>query len=580
MARRLRSRAPAERPALPLRSSLLGSLLLGGALGIPVPNQRQLDFMELEFITFFHYSIPTYWNPPIEYLYTPNPTYHNCATTTIDHGNQTGSYYPCLDPRIFAPTDLNADDWMRHAAALGSREICLTAHHEGGFALWPSNYTPYSVKLATGWRGGAGDVLREFADAANRWGIKICYYQNVQCNHYLSEVANVTAEQFIEAEIGMLHETLTQYGPVNRFWFDGTTGYPPSLNLTDLWARVYEEIRTTSPSTIISSYRGDVCATTGSLYTRAGPAPNSSDASGCAPPSEGGEFFQPSEMHGITIQEGPDGNTNAVPTYWFWHDWACAGNVSGCPWVGHANASRIFDSYLVTVGHGAVLNMNCPAERTGRMNASVAAVMAEAGLALNATFKAAPVAGFLAGPQNTTVGGEPIVIELPGGGGQPFDYVVAMEDLRFGQRVANYTWEFQAVGGAEWLTLVPPVVRNASRVGDRPDGHDPRDQYLGHKRIDVPVVNTSSAMSAGGAVVRVARVRFRVLRALAEPVFLRSATLRLKQAPWCARGSSCEWGAAARRAADEAARGLHDALPPRAAEESEEDRLGAGGGTV
>ena len=23
---------------------------------------------------------------------------------------------------------------------------------------------------------GKGDVLREFADAANRWGIKICYY--------------------------------------------------------------------------------------------------------------------------------------------------------------------------------------------------------------------------------------------------------------------------------------------------------------------------------------------------------------------------------------------------------------------
>ena len=33
----------------------------------------------------------------------------------------------------------------------------------------------YSVKLATAWRGGNGDVLREFADAANRWGVKICY---------------------------------------------------------------------------------------------------------------------------------------------------------------------------------------------------------------------------------------------------------------------------------------------------------------------------------------------------------------------------------------------------------------------
>ena len=57
--------------------------------------------------------------------------------------------------------------------------------------------------------------------------------------------------------------------------------------------------------------------------------------------------FHPTEMHGITIQEGPDGNTDAFPTYWFWHPWACATNISGCPWVGHGNASRIFDSYLV-----------------------------------------------------------------------------------------------------------------------------------------------------------------------------------------------------------------------------------------
>lgn len=30
---------------------------------------------------------------------------------------------------------------MAASAAMGMKEICLTAHHEGGFALWPSNYT-------------------------------------------------------------------------------------------------------------------------------------------------------------------------------------------------------------------------------------------------------------------------------------------------------------------------------------------------------------------------------------------------------------------------------------------------------
>jgi alpha-L-fucosidase len=415
---------------------------------------------------------------------------------------------------------------MAAAAALGTSEICLTAAHEGGFALWPSKATPYSV-AASSWRGGKGDVLREFVDSANKWGIKICYYLNVQCTHYSTRVEGLGPEAFIEREVGMLTEVLTSYGPVNRFWFDGTIDLPKGTNETALWARVYDTIRTLSPPTLISAYRGDVCATTGSLLTRAGPSPNSSDLSLCAAPAEGGGAFQPSEMHGITAQMGPDGNTDDVPTYWFWHPWACAGNVSGCPWVGHTNASRIFDSYIQTVGHGAVLNFNCPAERTGRMNASLAAAMAEAGAALNATFRAPPLAALA--PASTPCGA-PLVLELPGGGGQPFDYVVTMEDLRFGQRVANYSFDYQAVGSDAWEVLVPPVWANktppASPVGDRPDGHDPRDQYIGRKRIDVPVAAT------GNGTVRVARVRFNCLRAMEDPVYLKSVELRARQVPW------------------------------------------------
>ena len=70
--------------------------------------------------------------------------------------------------------------------------------------------------------------------------------------------------------------------------------------------------------------------------------------------------------------------------------------------------------------------------------------MRDAGLALNATFKGQPVAGWTegSGTKNTTVG-VPIVIELPLGGGEQFDYVVSMEDLHFGQRIANYSFEYQ-----------------------------------------------------------------------------------------------------------------------------------------
>jgi alpha-L-fucosidase len=136
----------------------------------------------------------------------------------IDHGPQTAGYYPCLNPNVFNPTDLNAEDWMQASASMGMREIIITAHHEGGFALWPSNFTDYSVK-ASKWKDGKGDVLREFADAANKWGIGISYYLNVQNDGYMKLVANYTPEEFIRRQVGMVKEVLTEYGPVNRFWY-------------------------------------------------------------------------------------------------------------------------------------------------------------------------------------------------------------------------------------------------------------------------------------------------------------------------------------------------------------------------
>ena len=228
-------------------------LASGSRANIPVPNERQLSFMEFETIQFMHFGIPTFWDPPPEYLNGSNPTYHDCSTTSIDNSSQTGGgYYPCLNPDVFNPTDLNADDWMEASAAMGMKEICITAHHEGGFALWPSNFTEYSV-AASKWRDGKGDVLREFTDAANRWGIGICYYLNVAKDGYNTLVKKMTPEEFIEAQVGMVHEVLTEYGPVNRFWFDGTKGYPKGTNETELWQRVYDEIRTTSPSTMIGA---------------------------------------------------------------------------------------------------------------------------------------------------------------------------------------------------------------------------------------------------------------------------------------------------------------------------------------
>ncbi len=66
------------RPALALALALALGLGLGLAGGVPVPNAQQLAFMDFELVQFMHFGAPTFWDPPTEYLYTANPTYHNC----------------------------------------------------------------------------------------------------------------------------------------------------------------------------------------------------------------------------------------------------------------------------------------------------------------------------------------------------------------------------------------------------------------------------------------------------------------------------------------------------------------------
>ena len=161
-------------------------------------------------------------------------------------------------------------------------------------------------------QGKSIDILREFADAANKWNISICYYINPLTDGYHSHWSkNVTAQVWMEKQKGMLKEVLTSYGPVNRLWFDGPGGSPRPTGLESAaeYKEYYDEcfalIRNVSPATLTTPTRGDVCASIGSLYTNSGPAPNSTNSSECDLPSEEGRYFHPNELHGVTMQEGP-----------------------------------------------------------------------------------------------------------------------------------------------------------------------------------------------------------------------------------------------------------------------------------
>jgi hypothetical protein len=146
----------------------------------------------------------------------------------------------CLPAKAFNPSNLSTDQWVRTARDMGAGEICLTAHHEGGFCLWPTEYQNYSIKNSglwcvhsdaqsrshalqhTNWllprpavgewilysgchdthreRGEQVDIVQEFVQSCEKYNIKPCFYLGPNANGYQTQVAKASSEDFVKAQ--------------------------------------------------------------------------------------------------------------------------------------------------------------------------------------------------------------------------------------------------------------------------------------------------------------------------------------------------------------------------------------------
>ena len=168
----------------------------------PIPNQRQLDWQELEFYAFIHFNMNTFTN--MEW----------------GTGGESSSQ--------FNPTELDCRQWAKTFKDAGMKGIIITAKHHDGFCLWPSKYTQHSVKNSP-WRNGQGDLILELADACKEFGLKLgIYYSPWDRNH-----AHYGKPEYITYMRNQLKELLTNYGDIFEVWFDGAyggTGYYGGAN--------------------------------------------------------------------------------------------------------------------------------------------------------------------------------------------------------------------------------------------------------------------------------------------------------------------------------------------------------------
>lgn len=157
------------------------------------PQEIHYKWQELEITAFIHFGVNTFT------------------------GKEWGTGEE--DPKLFNPTDLDCEQWLRAVKKGGANLAILTAKHHDGFCLWPSKYTEHSVKNSD-WKDGKGDVMQEFVDACKVVGIKPGFYLS-PWDMNSPDFGKDRGGDYNEYYNNQVIEILDNYGPFYEVWFDG-----------------------------------------------------------------------------------------------------------------------------------------------------------------------------------------------------------------------------------------------------------------------------------------------------------------------------------------------------------------------
>jgi alpha-L-fucosidase len=293
----------------------------------PLPSNRQLDWQELEYYLFVHFGPNTF--------------------TDLEWGKGTEK------EEVFNPTKLDCYQWVRIAKAAGAKGLIITAKHHDGFCLWPSKYSTHTVRESK-WRNGQGDVLKELSDACREYGLRLGIYLSPwDRNHKM-----YGSPQYNDVFVEMMKEVVAKYGPLFEFWWDGANGEGPNGKKQVYDFRKFElTMRQIAAQTVIFSDIGPDARWVGNENGMAGETNwNLLDTAGFsrgagAPPTDtlnrGNEYGRNwiSAECDVSIRPG-----------WFYHH--REDSLVKTP-------AQLFNLYLKSVGRGANLLLNVPADPLG-----------------------------------------------------------------------------------------------------------------------------------------------------------------------------------------------------------------------
>lgn len=368
---------------------------------LPVPTKEHLVWHEKEFYLFIHFGPNTF--------------------TDKEWGDGKE------DPTVFAPTELDCNQWVRIAKLAGAKGIILTAKHHDGFSLWPSKYSTHTVRESK-WLEGKGDVVKMLSDACKKGGIEMgVYISPWDRNH-----PDYGTPKYNDIYIATMKELLTGYGKFFELWWDGANGEGPNGKKQEYTFRRFEDsafkfqpqlmiFSDIGPSIrwcgnergIIGNTNWNLLDTAG-FYRGYGGPPEDTLNQG----NVNGKLWIPAEAD-VSIRPG-----------WFYHPKEDNKVKS---------ASTLFNLFLKSVGNGGNLLLNVPPDRRGLFNEADSASLVGFAALRKKAFETNVFAGLT--PITKTNAAGLVTLTYTFKKPTKLNAVVLQELIEHGQRVKSFTIE-------------------------------------------------------------------------------------------------------------------------------------------